>query len=148
MPADVARIPVEGTTIAYATTVGGSYTSIPNVEGVTPSNPEYERVDVWGLGSTVKLSRPGLIPEPGQLVFRMRWDPSGTVSLALRAARLANTIYFYKITYEGDGLTNSAFETVPGWIVSIETDELTEENNLMATITIQCTELPTFTAGT
>lgn len=147
MPADVSYVPVEGTTLGYATTVGGSYTSIPNLESLSPPVQEWTEVDYWGLGSSVKATRPGRIPEPGQLVFSFRGDPNGTVTVAMKTAAAARTEYYWKTTYVGDVYATHSFETVPGWIMKVEHEEYTEEKNVIITVTVKCNDLPTVTAG-
>jgi hypothetical protein len=138
----VARIPVEGTIIGRGTLQAGPFTVLAQVQNCEAPGTEVEDVRAWGLDATVKTTRPGKIPEAGEVPLEIEYDPNDSGHQLLRA----HTEVWWRITY-ADGRATPATTVWPGYVKKFKPGEMTDEGNVTASITIKVTGLPIHTQG-
>lgn len=76
-------IPALGTTLAYSTTSGGTYTPVANVLSVNFPDAAVESVETSNLTTAIQTFRPGRV-DPGEVAFELQYDPGDTAHAALR----------------------------------------------------------------
>jgi hypothetical protein len=125
------RIPEEGT-----------FTAIAQANNCQAPATEVEDVRAWGLDATVKVTRPGRIPDAGEVPLEIDYDPNDVTHQLLRQ----HTEAWWRIVY-ADGRATPANTVFPGYVKKFEPGEMTDEGNVTASITIKVTGLPIHTQG-
>lgn len=142
----MAVIPAEGTTIAVESVTPGTYTTIGQVESITPPSTTVAEVPTTTLTSTRKQYRAGKIPDSGTLQFRIQYDPNDTVHQDLEDYLNAGTTKNWQLTYV-DGMVEPANEEFAGFITNFEKSALEDETNATADLTIRVTGVVTRNPG-
>src|SRR5262245_28319004 len=131
------------------TTTPGTYADVVLVIRVGAPKPTVPAVKTTSLASISQEYRPGRIPDNGECVFGIQYDPNDTTHQALYTALYAGSIKNWKLVYFDDKTTHANVK-FSGFITAIEeTDKEAEtDNNVEANVTLQVTGTPVRTAGT
>lgn len=128
-------LPNEGTILSV--TIATVPTPIGAILSVSPPGGEVTVVDKTALADTHKRKRPGLIPDSGEVSFRIQYDPNYSVheyiTGKINAPSLTNDVF--KITYV-DGMVVPAHDTFNGFFSKFEPADAEDESNLEADVTI------------
>jgi hypothetical protein len=133
-----------GTAIAYSAD-GNTYTSVLQVVSIKAPKLAIPKVDKTHLLSPNKAreKRPGLLDLSEcemKLIFK------SAAYAILHGFAIARTTLFWKMTYP-DGEATGSTRVWRGFITGIE-DETEIEDNIMATVTVEGTDIPVFTPAT
>lgn len=116
-------------------------TEIAQILSIKPPGGEVKKVPTTVLGLAAQTSRPGKIPDAGEVSLRIQYDPSlaGHITLADRVK--TPQVEWWLVEYFGDGLTTHAKDHFQGYVTKFEPNEAEaeDENNLEADLTIQIT---------
>lgn len=116
-------------------------TEIAQILSIKPPGGEVKKVPTTVLGATAQTSRPGKIPDAGEVTFRVQYDPSLTGHVTLADRVKTPLVEWWMIEYVGDGLVTHAKDRFQGYVTKFEPNESEseDENNLEADLTIQIT---------
>ena len=128
--------------------VASTYVDVAQLLAVKFPGGAVESVSTTGLAAAAKTYRPGLIPEVGEVTFKINFDPNHTDHRSLASRVVTPAIDDWKIIYV-DGNTTPANDQFFGFITKFELNEVEGESsvNVEADITIQVTGIVTRTAG-
>lgn len=139
-------IPAETTTIGISDD-GVSYTTLAQVLSIDPPGGTVAEVETTHLNSTAKSFRPSLIPEVGEVAFRIEYDPNDAGHQELAELAAAPATKFWKITYP-DGEDTPANDVFQGFLTEFDPDGMEVETNMEADVTIRVTGPVTRNPGT
>ena len=138
----------EKTTLAVSATQAGTYTALgAEVTSIGLPGAEQSEVPTWGLGSALKTTRPGQIPDFGTVQIKLFADPNFSGHAALRTAASNGATLWFKITY-ADGMTTHATDVFSAWVKSFKPTAIEGEKNVEWTIDLRINSIPVFTTGT
>lgn len=112
----------QGSQLKYATTSGGTYTSIPGVRSPKQGNAQAAAIDLTAISDTSKRQRAGLKDE-GTWSFQLVYDPADTVHQALLTAYGAGTKLWWRYSMNASVAYRLAFAgAVRKWEYSTDND--------------------------
>lgn len=128
-----------GTVISYGNLYPNptSYTPFAQVLSTKPPGGEVEPIETWNLSSKVKTYRPGLITEPGDVTFRVQWDPNDPTHVLLESWVVTPAIQQFQVVYNDDKTNTHATDTFTGFVTKFEPSDLEGNKNNEADITIK-----------
>jgi hypothetical protein len=91
-------IPGLGCTVSYATTSGGSYTSVGQLKSIGGLSVETSMVESSGLGSDAAEQVPSLF-KGGDFPFSTWFNPANTTHAALVGYIKSKTLLYWKLTF-------------------------------------------------
>jgi hypothetical protein len=138
----MAEAPGYGTTIGYATTSGGSYTSLAEVVSIDFPEFSVDDIETTHMLSTNKWKtfQAGL-KDGGELGVTIHWDK--TVMTTVMGTLLAAD-YFWKVTF--NDITTGSTMIVPGYIKGVGAETPLDDIVTVA-LTIKVSGEPTYAAG-
>lgn len=140
-------VPAEGTKLSMESGSPGTFVDVAGVIRIGSQKTKVNPVKTTKLVSTYQEYRPGRIPDMGEVVFRIQYDPNNADHQLMYTSLESGTITNWKITY-ADGLSTNASVTFAGFLTTIEEDDKEDEANVEADVTMQITGPPTRTPGT
>lgn len=138
-------IPSEGTTLSFSED-GQDFTEVAEIVSCGIPGGTVPVVSKTKLTSNYQEKRPGLIPDLGQIAFRLQFDPNENVHQELRSFFLGSSILHWKIEYN-DGFDVPASDTFMGFMVEWAFDDAEDESNIEADVTIEITGGVSSSAG-
>ncbi|HEY1118780.1 MAG TPA: hypothetical protein VGE43_13790 [Acidimicrobiales bacterium] len=129
-------IPALGTTLAYSTTVDGTYTPVGNILSVNFPSATVESVETSNLSTSIQTFRPGRV-DPGEVGFELQYDLGDTAHAALRKYVTGETppaVLFWRVIAP---VTPAKGEQFPGFLTEFGPGAEGADGNLEASATIK-----------
>jgi hypothetical protein len=133
--------PAQGTTLAYSTNSGSTYTSVGEVINIGGAGGgEVGERDTTILVSTTHTNAP-TIPDNGEVTFDLNWDPTDAAHQQIRAWKDSPppvaSIPLWKVTYNTSASNTSVFL---GWVKSLDgVGAEGIDDNLVMSVTLRVT---------
>lgn len=140
---DPVFVAAEGTTLKIGSALIGQVLS------VKPPGAEIEPVKTTHLTSDAATTRPSQIPDNGEVTFKVEVNPAdagyGDLVDAFTVKPIVNKQF--TITYGGDGFGTPGTDVFTATPNKLEFDELEENTNLIANVTVKVSGAVARTGG-
>jgi hypothetical protein len=135
----------KGTKFAHSATQAGTYVDIPQTFSVTGPSLSTGVIEQVHLLSLFKVKR-NVLPDPGEVVVRIFYDPTDTEHGVIRTSWSAGTKRWYKLTLVSpdDGTTLKGSVNFEAIVTAFPLDDVQNEQNVTMPVTLTLTSMPTF----
>ena len=141
----------QGTTLAHSTTAGGTYTVFADIMDVEIPPQKRDKSDATNLASLQETTLPGWVKESEAKFTCYLVAAQVTTIQGLDFLSGTNVVYWFKLVYPlapGQSVAGNQW-LWPGYLTGFEPSKVEKLSNdhLSYVVTIQCVQIPVFTAG-
>lgn len=135
----MAAIPGEGTSL-FTGSASSALSSVAQIKTIGVPGFERASVSTTYLNSSWKEFRPGRIPDGGELTIGMEIDPSISAHMNIvSSSATASALQWFQVRFADLASSSSVHPRFQGFITAVEYDDLEDETNLMANVTVKVT---------
>lgn len=137
----MAVVPGEGTILSVGTT--STVAAIAQINSISFGPIEQAVVDAFSLDSTLKITRPSRMPDPGSMNVGGYLDAANTQHTLIEDSASDHSVLYWKVT------TVDGYEyTFQGFVSSFEYNGMETDSNVGFDLEVKLTTLITKTAPT
>jgi hypothetical protein len=134
---------VEGAFLCLSIDGGTTYTQIGNPLTIDPPERSAPEVDTTTLLSPVKTSRPGKIPDMGEISHTYQHDNTDATHIQLEAYANASATVFWALVFPIGAVGSRPCRLFQGWMSKYKFNSLEDEKNLESEFTVKIVTLIT-----